>query len=51
MAIEIICTFARSNKEINNKQQIKLIKNEEISSYSRIGLPLHGGLQQHPQAT
>jgi hypothetical protein len=50
-AIEIICTFARSKTENNIKQHLKLTKNEEISSYTRTGLPLHGGLQQHSQGT
>jgi hypothetical protein len=37
--------------ENNIKQHLKLIENEEISSYTRTGLPLHGGLRKHPERT
>jgi len=47
-SIELFCTFARSKQRKSSNNNIKLIKNEEISSYIRIGCPLHGGLQQHP---
>ena len=50
-SIEIICIFAPSKQEknikINNKQQPKIIENEEVISYPRFSQPLYGGLQQH----
>jgi hypothetical protein len=49
--IEIICIFAGSKVEKNIKSitinNLKLIENEEVISYSRISQPFHGGLQQH----
>ena len=49
--IKIIRIFARSKQENNIKSitnnNLKIIENEEVISYSRFSQPFHGGLQQH----